>query len=84
MAKELEKLRVEIDALDKKIQSLIGSRAELASAVAEVKKTAKYSSSFYRPEREAQVLRTIIERNDNLVKDKDMAHILDWSAIINW
>jgi hypothetical protein len=36
MAKELEKLRVEIDALDKKIQSLIGSRAELASAVAEV------------------------------------------------
>ncbi|CAC9498043.1 Chorismate mutase I (EC 5.4.99.5) / Prephenate dehydratase (EC 4.2.1.51) [uncultured Gammaproteobacteria bacterium] len=75
MAKELEKLRVEIDALDKKIQSLIGSRAELASAVAEVKKTAKYSSSFYRPEREAQVLRTIIERNDNLVKDKDMAHI---------
>jgi chorismate mutase-like protein len=75
MAKELEKLRVEIDALDKKIQSLIGSRAELASAVAEVKKTAEYSSSFYRPEREAQVLRTIIERNDNLVKDKDMAHI---------
>jgi hypothetical protein len=29
----LEKLRVEIDALDKKIQSLIGSRAELASAL---------------------------------------------------
>jgi chorismate mutase len=31
------------------------------SAVAEVKKTAKYSSSFYRPEREAQVLRTILD-----------------------
>ncbi len=75
MAKKLEKLRGEIDALDKKIQSLIGERAELASAVAEVKRVTKDNSSFYRPEREAQVLRSIIERNDNLVKDKDMAHI---------
>ncbi len=75
MNKELEKLRVEIDVLDKKIQSLIGKRAKLASAVAKVKKVAKDNSSFYRPEREAQVLRTIIKRNDNLVKDKDMAHI---------
>ena len=39
--KTLDELRVEIDALDKEIQSLIGARAELASAVAEVKKAAK-------------------------------------------
>jgi hypothetical protein len=44
----------------------------------------KYSSSFYRPEREAQVLRTIIERNDNLVKDKDMAHIFSHSHQQVW
>ncbi|SMM97900.1 Chorismate mutase I / Prephenate dehydratase [uncultured Candidatus Thioglobus sp.] len=75
MAKELKKLRVEIDALDKKIQLLIGERAQLASAVAEVKKAAKDNSSFYRPEREAQVLRNIIAHNDTLLKDKDMAHI---------
>ncbi len=73
--KTLDELRVEIDALDREIQSLIGARAELASAVAEVKKAAKDQSVFYRPEREAQVLRSIIERNDNLLKDKDMAHI---------
>jgi chorismate mutase / prephenate dehydratase len=73
--KTLAELRVEIDALDKKVQSLIGERAQLASDVAEVKKAADDNSVFYRPEREAQVLRSIIERNDNLLKDKDMAHI---------
>ena len=73
--KTLDELRIEIDALDKEIQSLIGARAELASAVAEVKKASEDQSVFYRPEREAQVLRKIIDRNDNLLKDKDMAHI---------
>ncbi len=73
--KTLAELRVEIDALDKKVQALIGERAQLASEVAEVKKQADDNSVFYRPEREAQVLRSIIERNDNLLKDKDMAHI---------
>jgi len=73
--KTLDELRVEIDSLDQEIQSLIGARAELASAVAEVKKASEDQSVFYRPEREAQVLRTIIARNDNLLKDKDMAHI---------
>ena len=73
--KTLAELRVEIDALDKNIQSLIGNRAELASAVAEVKKASDDQSVFYRPEREAQVLRAIIDRNDSSLKDKDMAHI---------
>ncbi|HAP45525.1 MAG TPA: chorismate mutase, partial [Gammaproteobacteria bacterium] len=73
--KTLDELRIEIDALDKEIQSLIGARAELASAVAEVKKASEDQSVFYRPEREAQVLRKIIDRNDNWLKDKDMAHI---------
>ena len=73
--KTLDELRVEIDALDREVQSLIGARAQLASAVAEVKKASDDQSVFYRPEREAQVLRKIIDRNDNLLKDKDMAHI---------
>jgi chorismate mutase/prephenate dehydratase len=68
-------LRVEIDALDKKVQALIGDRATLAGEVAEVKKASDDNSVFYRPEREAQVLRSIIERNDSALKGKDMAHI---------
>ena len=79
--KTLNQLRVEIDAVDKQIQSLIAKRAELVSVVAEVKNTQKADltataqSVFYRPEREAQVLRCIIERNNSLLKDQDMAHI---------
>ncbi|MDC0390886.1 prephenate dehydratase [Candidatus Thioglobus sp.] len=73
--KTLAELRVEIDALDKKVQSLIGERAKLAGEVAEVKKADDVNSVFYRPEREAQVLRSIIERNESLLKGKDMAHI---------
>jgi chorismate mutase/prephenate dehydratase len=73
--KTLKKLRIEIDALDEKIQTSIGKRAELAAQVAQVKKAEDVDSVFYRPEREAQVLRTIIKRNTSQLKDKDMAHI---------
>ncbi len=73
--KTLAELRVEIDALDKKVQTLIGERATLAGEVAEVKKASDDNSVFYRPEREAQVLRSIIDRNESALKGKDMAHI---------
>ena len=73
--KTLAELRVEIDALDKKVQTLIGERATLAGKVAEVKKASDDNSVFYRPEREAQVLRSIIDRNESALKGKDMAHI---------
>ncbi|NYT52131.1 MAG: prephenate dehydratase [Candidatus Vesicomyosocius endoextente] len=71
----LSELRDEIDVLDKKIQLLIGNRAQLVAKVAQVKKASDDSSVFYRPEREAQVLRSIIKRNNSLLKDKDMAYI---------
>ncbi len=73
--KTLLELRDGIDALDKKIQLLIGNRAQLAAEVAQVKKNSNNNSIFYRPEREAQVLHSIIKRNDSLLKDKDIAYI---------
>ncbi len=75
MNKTLAELRAEIDTLDKKIQRLIGARAELANAIAEIKKQTISTHIFYRPEREAQVLRSIIKRNKSLIKNQDMAHI---------
>ena len=71
----LKVLRMEIDALDEKIQALIATRAELAAEVAKVKKETNTQSVFYRPEREAQVLSRVIERNKSLLKDKDVGHI---------
>ena len=72
---KLKNLRSEIDALDNKIQLLIASRADLAAQVAKVKKESNSQSVFYRPEREAQVLSRVIERNQSLLKDKDVALI---------
>lgn len=70
----LLELRDGIDVLDKKIQLLIANRAQLAAEVAQVKK-ASDDGVFYKPEREAKVLRSIIKRNESLLKDKDMACI---------
>ncbi len=75
--KELGVLRDQIDSIDQQIQQLINARAECANRVAEVKQ--KYSAGqaiqFYRPEREAQVLRKVMSRNQGPVGDEDMARI---------
>ena len=60
---KLKKIRDEIDQLDLKIQSLINSRAKCAQQVAEIKIQSGEAEHFYRPEREAQVLRAIESRH---------------------
>ena len=77
-AQELDKLRQQIDSLDKQIQELINQRAQCAQDVAEVKQ--KYASPgekvvFYRPEREAQVLRKVMDRNRGPLGDESMARL---------
>lgn len=59
MDKQLEQLRVQIDALDERLLQLLNERAKLAQAVGHV----KGGAPIYRPEREAQVLRRLIEAN---------------------
>lgn len=77
MAEEdkLKKLRVQIDSLDKKILQLISDRARCAQEVARVKTAADPSAVFYRPEREAQVLRSIMAKNDGPLNDEEMARL---------
>lgn len=75
--KELSQLRDQIDGLDQKIQQLVNDRANCAKQVAEVKQ--KYSQGekiqFYRPEREAQVLRKVMGRNKGPIANEDMARL---------
>lgn len=61
----LPDLRRQIDQLDTEILRLLNERASAALEIAEVKKEESDDGSpvYYRPEREAQVLRTIIEKN---------------------
>ena len=59
----IEKMRTLIDSVDARIHELINERARLAREVGISKHAAGHTVDFYRPEREAQVLRMAVERN---------------------
>jgi len=71
---QIKKLREQIDALDVKIQALISERARLALAIAETKQK-EGSGNFYRPEREAEVLRNVLARNQGPLSEEAMARL---------
>jgi len=58
MSAELDRLREQIDHLNDRILENLNERAKLARAIGTLK-----AGQAYRPEREAQVLRRIKERN---------------------
>lgn len=72
--KQLQELRQRIDALDAQIQDLINERVKVAKSIAAVKSDSG-NGNFYRPEREAQVLRAVIERNKGPLSDEQMARL---------
>lgn len=74
MTKDLLELRDKIDELDQKIQLLITERAAVAQEVALTKQQTQ-DSVFYRAEREAQVLRRVMERNKGPLRDEEMARL---------
>jgi chorismate mutase/prephenate dehydratase len=59
----LELIRERIDAIDAELHGLINERALLAQQVGISKHASGHAVDFYRPEREAQVLRMALERN---------------------
>jgi chorismate mutase/prephenate dehydratase len=56
---KLEAVRARIDDVDEQIQRLLNERAKLAQAVGISKTRDGRTVDFYRPEREAQVLRRV-------------------------
>ncbi|MBW6477529.1 MAG: chorismate mutase, partial [Chromatiales bacterium] len=72
---QLQAIRERIDALDEQLQSLINERAGLAQQVAQVKLAAGEVAVFYRPEREAQILRRVKERNQGPLPAGEMARL---------
>ncbi|MCF6254375.1 MAG: chorismate mutase, partial [Thiomicrorhabdus sp.] len=73
---QLTQIRNEIDAIDAQIQDLIGQRALCAQKVADIKtQGGKVDVVFYRPEREAQVVRAVKARNTTLLPDEEMAKL---------
>lgn len=75
MAGKLSEVRTRIDELDAQIQALISDRARLASAVRESKGSLSHAVDYYRPEREAEVLRAVLERNEGPISDSEMLRL---------
>ncbi len=73
---DLEQLRARIDMLDERIQTLISQRAALAREIAHSKQfTGAKQVAFYRPEREAQVLRAVKARNQGPLSDETLVRL---------
>jgi len=70
----LLELRGKIDTVDAHIQKLIAERARYAKEIGVVKGITK-TAEFYRPEREAQVLRRVVERNEGPLRDEEMVRL---------
>ena len=62
-------LRERIDGIDRQIQELIAERAQFAGQVGRAKGKLAAAVDYYRPEREAQVLRRVVDRNTGPLQD---------------
>src|SRR5579872_4876157 len=74
-AVKLEAVRARIDSVDEQIQRLINERAKLAQLVGISKSRDGHTVDFYRPEREAQVLRRARERNRGPLRDEEVVRL---------
>lgn len=76
-AQQLATMRDRIDAIDEQLGLLISERASCAQQVAEIKKqfSAEQDPLFYRPEREAQVLRKAMARNQGPLNNEEIGRL---------
>lgn len=71
---ELSEIRGRIDQIDERIQALINERARFAQQVGQSKGEVA-AVDYYRPEREADVLRRVRERNEGPLRDEEMLRL---------
>lgn len=74
-APQLADVRARIDQIDRDIQSLIAERAQMAHQVGKAKGKLAQAVDYYRPEREAQVLRMVVDRNEGPLSDELLVHV---------
>ena len=71
----LQQIREQIDSVDAQIHALINARARLAQQVGISKHKEGHTVDFYRPEREAQVLRQAVARNEGPLRDEEILRL---------
>ena len=72
---DLADVRTQIDGIDRRIQELIAERAQWARQVGKAKGKLAAAVDYYRPEREAQVLRRVVDRNDGPLADEVLVRL---------
>lgn len=72
---QLLEIRKQIDSLDQELQALINRRAKLAQEVARIKQANGQQTVYYRPEREAELLLNIKQRNDGPLADEEITRL---------
>jgi chorismate mutase / prephenate dehydratase len=72
---DLAAVRKRIDAVDERIHALISERAQLAQLVGISKHREGRTVDFYRPEREAEVLRMARARNKGPLRDEEVLRL---------
>jgi chorismate mutase/prephenate dehydratase len=72
---DLAEVRARIDGIDRRIQALIAERANFARQVGRAKGNLAAAVDYYRPEREAQVLRMVVDRNEGPLSDELLVHV---------
>ena len=72
---DLAAMRQRIDEVDRQIQALINERARFAQQVGISKGELASAVDYYRPEREAEVLRAIVARNEGPLRDEEMLRL---------
>lgn len=75
---ELQSIRERIDTIDRELMRLISERANCAQIVAQIKRkteTGPDNQNYYRPEREAQVLRQLKEANPGPLESETLVRL---------
>ena len=72
---DLAEIRKRINDIDERLQSLINERATIAKEVGVAKGNLGSAVDYYRPEREAEVLRAVLERNEGPMRNEEMLRL---------
>jgi chorismate mutase/prephenate dehydratase len=72
---DLAEIRKRINDVDERLQALINERATIAQQVGVAKGDLGSAVDYYRPEREAEVLRKVLERNDGPMRDEEILRL---------
>src|SRR6202161_2359767 len=71
----LGNIRNSIDAIDARIHALLNERARFAQLVGIAKSASAKAVDYYRPEREAEVLRMALKRNQGPLRDEEIVRL---------